>query len=156
MTNTSHPAAFNACPWALMLAYQHYASLLATPLDANLGNPALAREYYRRARPMEERSQADPNNNVARYDYATFLLNSAIVEPEPGSFAERGLVRALVETDDRAAALEHVRQLIGEAEAAVTRAADKDLLRASVAEVYLCAAKAYRAFGDWENAQKSG
>jgi serine/threonine protein kinase/tetratricopeptide (TPR) repeat protein len=220
----------------LMLSYQHYASLLATPLDTNLGNPALAREYYRRARPLEERSQAEPNNNVARYDYATFLLTSAIVEPERGSSAksladlrkaaelfeaslkanpgilrnkrdlaaaheflghrllaagstaeamdhyrraialdreivtvlpndrsglirgfsaERGLVRALVETDDRAAALAHVRQLIGEAEAAVARAADKDLLSGSVAEAYLCAASAYRAFGDWEQARRA-
>jgi serine/threonine protein kinase len=65
---------------ALMLAYEHYAALQANPLVANLGNIDLARQYYAKARRLEEQAVADPQNLLARYDYANFLLRSAILD----------------------------------------------------------------------------
>jgi eukaryotic-like serine/threonine-protein kinase len=65
---------------ALMLAYEHYAALQGNPLVANLGNAEAARQYYGKARGLEEEAFGDPQNLLARYDYANFLLRSAIID----------------------------------------------------------------------------
>ena len=64
---------------SLMLSYEHYAALQGSPQVANLGQPGVARQYYAKARPLEEAAHADPQSS--QYDYANFLMRSALIEP---------------------------------------------------------------------------
>ena len=64
---------------SLRLGYEHFAALNGNPTVANLGRPEVAREYYEKARPMEEEAVADPHSS--KFDYANFLMRSAMIEP---------------------------------------------------------------------------
>lgn len=68
------------CRRHLRLAYEHYAALQGSPERPNLGHPDIARAYYKKAQPLEEADRDDPENHSARFDYAFFLLNAAIVD----------------------------------------------------------------------------
>lgn len=72
----------------LKLAYEHYAALYSTPNRPNLGRPEIARLYYKKAQPMEEAEFADPQNSLARFDYAGFLYTAAAVDVPPEGLAE--------------------------------------------------------------------
>jgi tetratricopeptide (TPR) repeat protein len=70
------------------LAYEHYAALQGSPGNPNLGHPEIARAYYKKAQPLEEADRDDPGNNLARYDYAYFVLKASIVDVPPEGLAE--------------------------------------------------------------------
>jgi tetratricopeptide (TPR) repeat protein len=72
----------------LKLAYEHFASLEGNPERPNMGHPEIARLYYKKAQPLEEADLADPQNHLARYDYALFQLKLATVEVSPDELAE--------------------------------------------------------------------
>lgn len=72
----------------LMLAYGHYASLQGGPLEANLGNQELAREYYEKERPLQEAAAADPKNTSAAEEYAIFLLKFGGLDVPPERLPE--------------------------------------------------------------------
>ncbi|HWD00758.1 MAG TPA: protein kinase [Candidatus Sulfopaludibacter sp.] len=72
----------------LMLAYMHFAGLQGSPLVPNLGQTAVARQYYRKAQPIVEELASDPENSLAAGDYATFLMRSAALDVAPAGAAE--------------------------------------------------------------------
>ena len=72
----------------LRLAYEHFAALQGGQDRPNLGHPEIARLYYKKAQPLEEADLADPRNRLAKFDYATFLLDRSKVEVAPGQAAE--------------------------------------------------------------------
>jgi eukaryotic-like serine/threonine-protein kinase len=90
----------------LMLAYDHLASLLASPLQENLGQPELARKYFAKAGVLAEAALVDSPNHPSQFDYAEYLLNSSIVEVPPERLAESlaGVRRAATLLESFAAA----------------------------------------------------
>ena len=72
----------------LMLSYMHFAGLQGSPLVPNLGQTAVARQYYKKALPLVQELSEDPDNSLAAGDYASFLMRSAALDVEPGGLAE--------------------------------------------------------------------
>jgi len=72
----------------LKLAYEHYAGLEGNPDRVSLGHPEIARAYYKKARPLEEADLADPENSLAKFDYALFLIEASRVEAPPSELPE--------------------------------------------------------------------
>ncbi len=72
----------------LKLAYEHFAALHGNPERANLGHPEIARLYYRKAQPLEEAELADPQNSLAKFDYANYLFWVAAVDVPREGLAE--------------------------------------------------------------------
>jgi tetratricopeptide (TPR) repeat protein len=72
----------------LKLAYEHYASLEGNIDQVNLGHPEIARQYYKKAHPLEEADFADPQTNSAKFDYASYLITEAMVDALPEELPE--------------------------------------------------------------------
>jgi tetratricopeptide (TPR) repeat protein/predicted Ser/Thr protein kinase len=69
--------------------------------------------------------------------------------------AERGISQSLMQTGDRAGALEHARRLLASARQGVAVASDREPLRPYVAEAHLTLASLYRSFKDCSRARES-
>lgn len=65
---------------SLMLAYDHYATLMDRHRWPGLGRPEVARVYARKALAIAEATASDPDNTVAAADYATMLLDLGTLE----------------------------------------------------------------------------
>jgi len=66
----------------LMVVYGHIGDLLGNPWFNNLGQPAEAIVYYRKAAAIaESMAQADPRNGLAQYDLASALMRQGIIAP---------------------------------------------------------------------------
>jgi len=72
----------------LKLAYEHFAALQGGQDRLNLGHPEIARLYYKKAQPLEEADFADPQNNSAKFEYASYLFSAAAVETPREGLAE--------------------------------------------------------------------
>ncbi len=72
----------------LKLSYEHFAALEGGSDRVNLGHPEIARAYYRKAQPFEEAALADPQNSLAKFDYASYLFKAASVDVPPAGLAE--------------------------------------------------------------------